>query len=189
MIRKDDYEMFVTPIRVIDLDEDEQKEIQQHYTDVWDEIPYHAEAKVKTTWGYPKQPVGMSPLLEEIIVSNLDGFIERITNMAAVATLKDHWLQEYNHGGVHAPHHHPGSLVSGVYYIESNNLGSPLVFYNPNPAQHFMNYATYSSQVECWQGRLVLFPSWLLHGVPECRNEETVRRVTAFNIDEDHDPV
>lgn len=186
MIRKDDYEMFVTPIRVIDLDEDEQKEIQQHYADVWDEIPYNAEAKVKTTWGYPKQPVDMSPLLEEIIVSNLDGFIERITNMAAVASLKDHWLQEYNHGGVHAPHHHPGSLVSGVYYIESNNLGSPLVFYNPNPAQHFMNYATYSSRVECWQGRLVLFPSWLLHGVPECRNEETVRRVTAFNIEEDH---
>jgi hypothetical protein len=183
-MKKEDYNIFVTPIRVIDLDKKQQKEIQEYYSNVWDNILEVPNVKVKTTWGQ-EQPKPFCPLLENIIAENLEGFIERITNLIPTAVIGDHWLQEYNYGAAHMPHHHPGSIVSGVYYIESNNLGSPLVFYNPNNAQHFMNYATYSSMVECWQGRLVLFPSWLLHGVPECRNQETIRRVIAFNIDED----
>lgn len=176
-----EHNIFPIPTRIIDLDEDAQKEIQAYYESMWDEIEEDTEVKVKTTWGR-EQPLPLCPKLIEAIGVGLDGYIHQVDNMNRGVYIEDYWFQEYKHGGAHMPHHHPASSISGVYYIESNNLGSPLVFYNPNSAQHFMNYATYSSLVECWQGRLVLFPSWLLHGVPECRNEETHRRVVAFNI-------
>lgn len=182
-----EHDIFPIPTRVIDLDEKQQNEIKEYYNDVWKDIPRPEHVKVATTWGMEEQPLDMSPTLVDAITQSLDGYIQRVSNFVSTAYIEDHWLQEYNHGAAHMPHHHPDSIISGVYYIESNNQGSPLVFYNPNNAQHFMNYSTYSNMVECWQGRLILFPSWLLHGVPECRNEDVLRRVIAFNINGNKD--
>lgn len=176
------YNIFPTPIRVIDLDADTVQRIKEFYEPTWDDIPYNEDIKVRTTWGVPDL-CKLAPDLLPAIQVGLNEFIPQVDNFVEQCEIGDYWQQDYGHGASHAPHTHPNSVVSGVYYIESNGQGSPLVFYNQNSVQHFKNYATYSSAVESYEGRLILFPSWLLHGVPENRNKDVVRRVVAFNLD------
>lgn len=181
-MRIQEHNLFPTPILVVDLEPEQSQAIKEYYADIWADIPEDPKVRVKHTWG-KEQPKDFCPTLNDALSGLIPNFFPKVNNLTKEVFLGDYWFQDYAQGSTHMPHTHPGSVVSGVYYIESNNQGSPLVFFNQNSAQHFCNYATYSSMVECWEGRLVLFPSWLLHAVPENRNADVVRRIVAFNVD------
>ena len=79
------------------------------------------------------------------------------------------------------PHHHleePDSVFCGVYYPRAVQQGFPLVFMNPNNTQdaalrHWVHdgskqktiYTAQQWRVQPETGKLIIFPSWLMHYV------------------------
>ncbi|MDX2256490.1 MAG: TIGR02466 family protein [Pseudanabaenaceae cyanobacterium bins.39] len=86
-------------------------------------------------------------------------------------------------------HNHPNSILSGVYYLKTpENCGS-IYFNDPRPASQMIvppvtefNLWTYPKvSYKAREGTMILFPSWLLHGVDINMSEES-RICVSFNI-------
>jgi uncharacterized protein (TIGR02466 family) len=95
------------------------------------------------------------------------------------------WLNAATFGGGSKNHTHPNSIFSGVFYIKSSDEDK-IMFTNPCPQmsstfQHadFNPFNSMSWWVPATQGSLLLFPSYLPHGVPEIFSENRVS--LAFN--------
>ena len=86
-------------------------------------------------------------------------------------------------------HIHPHSVLSGVYYVSANEHNGDLIFYNDvktDMINHtFLNVNTrntYSSvNYKPTINRIILFPSWILHGVG-INNSSEDRISIAFNF-------
>lgn len=100
------------------------------------------------------------------------------------------WINLNQNNNITKPHLHSNSLLSGVLYIKSNNSG-PIVFMHPVMAQQYVigskivkNYNKFTSadiSVIPAPGKLVIFPSWLVHYV-ENNLDNSDRISMAFNI-------
>lgn len=89
-------------------------------------------------------------------------------------------------------HTHTYSVISGVYYLKTPKNSGRLFFMNP--ASDFIEHSWYPCIQEYTQqnsprwnifveeGDLVLFPSWLKHGVEPNLNKKENRISMAFNI-------
>lgn len=93
-------------------------------------------------------------------------------------------------GGSNTIHNHSNSFLSGVYYIQVDTESSPLNFYDPRDIKVFLNpfnsakNGTYTADVVNFKvksGKLLIFPSWLKHSVPENKSE-TDRIIISFNL-------
>lgn len=94
----------------------------------------------------------------------------------------------------HDLHSHPGSVISGVYYLRVGETTPPIIFKDPRAYHKYIHYdiifgrdsPSYSLFPEFVvtpkQGMLLLFPSWLEHEVPYSRAEEE-RMTFVFNLD------
>ena len=101
-------------------------------------------------------------------------------------TILNYWVCINPKGGYNARHIHPGSFMSGVYYvkcIEDEEQGC-LMFHRPEQEdfiirQHkLIHHDTYYTPV---QGRLLLFPSQLSHSVyGNCMDNDRI--AISFNI-------
>ena len=98
-----------------------------------------------------------------------------------------YWVQDYKPDQFQGYHKHPGSTISGVYFIRSNNAG-PIQFKNPNPYMEFTQWNHHSSidkfvyfNIKPSKGMLLLFPSWLKHGISKNETDET-RISISFNL-------
>ena len=104
--------------------------------------------------------------------------------------LDNMWININGNKDYNIEHSHPHCVISGVYYLTSNN--SNLIFLHPS--SHVMeydwnqdvlqSYNKYNSSV-CivtpFENTLLLFPSWLQHRVEPNTNEE--KRISiAFNL-------
>jgi uncharacterized protein (TIGR02466 family) len=84
-------------------------------------------------------------------------------------------------------HMHPGSIVSGVIYIQSDEKSSPLHLYNPNPyheftmMEHSTNYSQNCAVFKPKNAQMILFPSWLKHGSNGVMNQSDERVILSFN--------
>lgn len=97
--------------------------------------------------------------------------------------IKESWVNFYDKGDYRGAHSHPGSVLSGVYFYQTNGEDGDLVFQNPNPlaiarATPFTSpFVIYKPKV----GRLVLFDSTMIHWVNSNFTFDT--RITVnFNI-------
>lgn len=88
-----------------------------------------------------------------------------------------------------AVHNHPGSVLSGVYYVQAPKNCGNLYFRDPRPAAvmlvpDVLEHTRWTSNrvnYEPLAGRMMLFPGWLDHGVePNLSDEERV--CLSFNI-------
>ena len=80
------------------------------------------------------------------------------------------WLNYYDVGGYQDLHHHPKSVLSGVYYIQSAGdrdfvFQNPSYFFQPvNPNFYELNELNFSNILyESIVGRCIVFPSHLMH--------------------------
>jgi uncharacterized protein (TIGR02466 family) len=80
-------------------------------------------------------------------------------------------------------HDHANCLFSGVYYVKAPEGCGNLMFYDPRSARTFyrpavQNYTAYTSDAVAHvaaTGLLLIFPSWLKHGVePNLSDEERI---------------
>ena len=97
------------------------------------------------------------------------------------------WINKSIKGKHHPEHHHPNSILSGVFYFEVNET-APITFFRMAP-EHRIICLSYSKSnffnsdrfiLSIKSGQLVIFPSDLAHGVPENQKEE-VRFSLSFN--------
>ncbi len=107
-------------------------------------------------------------------------------------SVKEVWVNVLHHGGHQATHSHANSFVSGVIYLTQSHQSSNIVFHRNGGGGIDFVFANSHENMEInpynaakWQsddidaGDLVLFPSYLLHGVPT--NEGDKRVSIAFN--------
>ncbi len=86
-------------------------------------------------------------------------------------------------------HHHANSILSGAYYLKVPENSGAIYFADPRPAALMLvppveefNPLTYSKVIYKPRiGSMLLFPSWLMHGVETNMSEES-RISIAFNI-------
>jgi uncharacterized protein (TIGR02466 family) len=101
--------------------------------------------------------------------------------------LDNSWINIQNKNSVLSKHSHPDSIVSGALYLKVDKNSSKIYFYNPNPYLNFVNIYkqtefTYENYFFTPQiGDLILFPSWLMHGSNNEKNNTTKRIVLSFN--------
>jgi uncharacterized protein (TIGR02466 family) len=92
------------------------------------------------------------------------------------------WFNFSHNGHFQFDHQHAGvksGPVSGIYYYKTNGEDGSVVFTSPinsNPLFHYRT-VTYKPKV----GRLILFPSWLMHKVL-INKTENVRISISFNL-------
>ena len=104
--------------------------------------------------------------------------------------LANMWININGSKDYNIEHTHPHSVISGAYYLTSNN--SDLVFINPS--SDFMEYDWSHNVLEKYnkynspicvikppQNTLLLFPSWLKHRV-ESNNSKEKRISISFNL-------
>ena len=116
---------------------------------------------------------------------------------SAVTWIGNMWAIINRSGDVNDYRSHPGSYWSGVYYVDDGGiaanpaLGGELEFLDPRGAVPLMNAphlriaghrsAGSSERLVPQAGRMVLFPSWVLHQVRPYRG--TADRISvAFNL-------
>jgi uncharacterized protein (TIGR02466 family) len=86
-------------------------------------------------------------------------------------------------------HNHPQSILSGVYYVAAPENGGDLFFRDPRDAPSMVappvsEYTPWTFQKVVYKarvGRMLIFPSWLLHGVEPNMSDEP-RVCVSFNI-------
>ena len=114
--------------------------------------------------------------------------IMKIDSKQAQIYLTQSWANSTAKSEKHHSHHHPNSIISGVYYF--NNTDTNIVFLsgadalNKTPLEinrygyHLYNGTSYTIKPE--SGRLLLFPSTLHHRV-ETSKDEILRWSLSFN--------
>lgn len=103
----------------------------------------------------------------------------------------DHiWVNVLAPGGVHSGHIHPGSVISGTYYVEVPDDSSRLKFEDPRLAQMMaappLNEFAPPEEARFFyltpkSGEVVLWESWLRHEVTE-NMSDTPRVSVSFNF-------
>lgn len=99
------------------------------------------------------------------------------------------WANKYSKGGYAIMHNHSPYFISGCFYVykESDEQGN-IYFQDPNealqstlPQNDDFKLSQNSVEVSTRTGELVLFPSWLKHGVKP--NKTDVPRISmAFDV-------
>jgi len=106
--------------------------------------------------------------------------------------LLNYWININGKGAYNRKHNHPQANFSGVYFIQSPKNCGELIFDNPHSFTAFDELSSYKKDfinqgyqhkaiaVKPKAGRLIIFPSYLMHGVQE--NESDEERISiAFN--------
>ena len=102
----------------------------------------------------------------------------------------NYWININRDKDSNNPHAHPGAFFSGVYYIKASPQAGAITFMHPvathpytipygvNERETGYNISSYIEQPE--PGKLVIFPSWLIHYVQPNRSGQD-RISLAFN--------
>ncbi len=89
----------------------------------------------------------------------------------------------------HEAHTHPNNYLSGVYYVQTHEGADTIVFMDPRMQAHVITPSTMEgtpggtgkARLRVRDGTLVIFPSWLAHGV-EANMSDEERISLSFNI-------
>ena len=82
------------------------------------------------------------------------------------------WININTPGAYNALHNHPGSVLSGVYYVESTEEQGNIFFERSDNAEYFLPPVSQTNYFNCTAtsykaitGAMYVFPSWLKHSV------------------------
>ncbi len=100
------------------------------------------------------------------------------------------WLNINNYKDYNHIHDHPSAILSGVFYIKTPKDCGDIFFVNEFQINHFLpnsnvkeynplNSSIYNLKIEEFD--LILFPSWIKHGVKQNLNQKEERISLAFN--------
>lgn len=132
--------------------------------------------------------------LRQQILKAVNYFTSEILDVEQKFELTTSWVNKYGKADLNHQHSHPNSMISGVYYIESDESSAPIVFNKPyfytnlfhetikptfkNKNNNQFNLDYYG--LKPVTGDLLIFPSWLEHTVPP-QEVDKERWSLAFN--------
>lgn len=106
--------------------------------------------------------------------------------------IDDIWVNINGYKDYNLAHDHPGCMISGVYYVKNTHIGGDIMFDSPysalmngywwNNLEKYNDYTSSQYRVESSVGKLILFPSWLIHFVMPNKNEKEERISISFNL-------
>ena len=115
--------------------------------------------------------------LNELVLEASEEVLKFLSVEPAPLEITGAWANVSPTGASHHSHTHPNNFLSFVYYPAAQPTGSTIEFHDPRPQAHVIappvakktpaNAATIT--VAAQGGRLIGFPSWLEHSVPENR--------------------
>ena len=101
------------------------------------------------------------------------------------------WININTPYSYNAPHSHPGSFLSGVYYVKVPENSGGLFFNSPSPVQgmytpqhlifHFSPHNCLKWNIPNQESQALIFPAWMEHYVSQNLSKED-RVSIAFNI-------
>lgn len=113
----------------------------------------------------------------------LNKFVNQVNQSNYHVVLTESWAHVTNADGYHHPHRHPNSVWSGIFYIQQDDVDSGKnIFFNYYSLPKIPGYDFFCDQfeVDIVPGRLVLFPSSMLHYATSYLGTDQ-RIVIAFN--------
>lgn len=145
--------------------------------------------------GYQSEDLNLNDLLYKPF---LNGVLEHAKNYAKLLKVNTNlavgnfWLNINNFKDSNSPHYHPGSIFSGVYYVNvpknsgnivfQNSLSNYLDLFWPDEViENYNNYTSSEFQVLPVVNHLIIFPSWLQHYVKPNLSKEP-RVSISFNV-------
>ena len=137
--------------------------------------------------------------LDTCTLPNLTKLIEVIHTMSEQCShefgydqhrkMDNFWININKPYDANNPHVHPGAIFSGVYYAKSNVDAGELSFY-PSPEIDYImgmskakknKYNMNNMVCKPIVGRVIMFPSWVMHGVTANRSDQD-RISISFNM-------
>ena len=99
------------------------------------------------------------------------------------------WANINPKGAFHMPHVHPNNYLSGIYYAQCQPGADSVSFHDPRPQLAILNpearrendYNRIIQSLPIQTGRIVMFPSWLVHSVTVNRSDQ-LRISISYNI-------
>jgi len=119
--------------------------------------------------------------IRTFIETKLNQYLSKIYNSSDKLVITQSWLNKSGKGESHHLHHHPNSMISGVWYPAIHEKLPPIQFHRNetrdvslNVNKH-NNFTSETFMLGLKAGELILFPSSLYHQVqPNAINEERI---------------
>ena len=128
--------------------------------------------------------------LKEFCKQHIETYVERIISPKKELDfyITQSWLNITKPGESHRVHSHPNSIISGVFYV-STEEDDKIYFYDPSNIKNrtefeineFNIWNSLSWFIPTEKNALLLFPSWLSHSVEENKKATTDRISLSFN--------
>ena len=179
--------IFPTPIYISKLDR-KLTPLELKFVEKYKKDFYKNEGNITSNNNYILNEKTFLNLKKELDLRVKDYFEKVISPTDAITPyITQSWLNYTETNQYHHKHAHPNSLVSGVFYINSNEEHDKIKFFNEN-------YKTIKLEIKDWNiwnseswwfsvktGDVVLFPSSLTHMV-ETKQGTNTRISLAFNV-------
>lgn len=126
----------------------------------------------------------LGPLIEQI--NQLLFMISEKYNFRKTVRVLELWINVNETGDYNMSHMHPGAVLSGVYYIQTNGTGTLDILRSKQEAYLWQSIVNENQNRETWSGisfvpragKVLVFPSWVDHAVAPCEGQ---RISLAFN--------
>ena len=126
--------------------------------------------------------------VRQFLQASVDEYLDQVfatTNKVGLRITQS-WLNYTGNNQFHHKHDHPNSVVSGVFYIQSNKATDKIHFYKKLgnlrlPSQNYNPYNSESWWFEAVPKQLILFPSTLEHSVETLKDYVGSRVSMSFN--------
>ena len=148
---------------------------------------YKNEGNTTSNETYVLDNKALKNLKEDLYKMIVDYFDKIVcTHNPIIPYITQSWLNYTETDQFHHRHSHPNSYVSGVFYINADEKVDYIKFFKPEKTIefHLVKYNIFNSTA--WKyavktGDVILFPSYLRHGVDRKRGPDT-RISLSFNV-------
>jgi len=180
--------VFATPIYFAMIDN--AAEVKKEFNGLKDELNFYDTPEL---WGNPQKLTTQNfeddilgaknmQIISKVIDDHLKIFLDALTFPKSKYRMTS-WITS-NSKGQYAPvHNHLNADISGVYYYQTNQKDGSIFFVSPALVMTNSIFTKFSNNiyVKPEEGKLLLFPGWLQHGVAT-NTTDSVRSSLAFNI-------
>ena len=144
----------------------------------------------------------LSPLIKEI-ETNANIFAQQFLNKKVTQKIESIWINSNLYKDTNRIHSHPGSAISGVYYVKTPSECGQIIFEHPAgraleyymesidslpgrrnelASEEYNSFNSFRTGLKPTENTLYLFPSWLMHYVESNMNKTEERISISFNI-------
>jgi len=185
-------EIFPTPLWIVDLEADKASVFNQMLADEIDRLPSPRVDRGPGTPWQTHQNLHALPSFKpfvDLVMNAAGGALQFLEVDFDRVEITGCWANINPIGTQHRMHHHPNNFLSGVYYVRSGGKGGEIEFSDPRPGAEIMMPPVKSNtrfnrnivSAEPFEGRLVMFPSYLKHSV-NVNKHDSERISIAFNL-------